>query len=231
MKTMKSRGTINYTKILFNDKLKNMYDEIHINHIDIIDKLSHINLGIVANKEIRDVFDDYFDYKLQKCDYFALICGLVVNYEDMNNWDDVMEYFDDIRIQRFIDDYDENNNVLDGSGNIIKSNCICSKQITKIFCLLKDKQEKLIIGSNCFNKHIIKFNHSHKLYKKYKQEEKKHTEYNKKIKELKDNFILCNSCNKYKIPKKDSWKSKCSKCFAKSNSINNNVCLIDIDFI
>lgn len=227
---MKNIGTINYTKIPFNDKLKDMYDEIHINHIDIIDKLSYLNLAKVANKQMRDIFDDYFDYKLQKCDYFALITGLVSDYEDYDKWDDVMDFFDDIKIEQQIYDYDEDNNIQgDASGNIIKSNCICSKEITKIFKLYRFREVKLIIGSSCFKKHIIKFNKSHKLYKKYLKENKKYTEYNNKIKELKENFIFCNSCNKYKIPKKDSWKSKCSKCFAKSNSINNNVCLIDIN--
>jgi len=221
--------TINYTKILFNDKLKDMYDEIHKNHINIIDKLSHLNLAKVANKQMRDIFDGYFDYKLEKCDYFALITGLVSDYEYYDKWDEVMNFFDDIKIEQQICDYEEDNNIQgDASGNIINSNCICSKQITKIFKLYRYGEVKLIIGSSCFKKHIIKFNYSHKLYKKYLKEDKKYTEYNKKIKELKDNFIFCNSCKKYKIPKNESWKSKCSKCFAKSNSINNKVCLIEL---
>ena len=47
----------NDTTIIFNDKLKSLYDEIHKNHIDLIDQLSDISRCRFANPEIRLIFD------------------------------------------------------------------------------------------------------------------------------------------------------------------------------
>jgi len=220
----------NDTTIIFNDKLKSLYDDIHENHIDLIDQLSDISRCRFANPEMRLVFDknkDKLDYstdivKLKKPEYFALICGLVSDYNNYNRWEEVMYYFDDIdgKINVFTNDYDEH---IRNSGNY-RTTCICGQTIGEICYLYNDGDIKLIIGNVCVKKHIIT-NKNHPLHKKYKKVRKKFKEQKKIYKQKKEEyedliskFRKCNDCNKYNISINEPiYKKICLECFKSKN--------------
>jgi len=220
----------NNTTIIFNDKLKSLYDEIHENHSDLIDKLSDLSECKFANPEMRLIFDkhkDELDYstnneKLKKPEYFALICGLVSDYNNYNRWEEIMYYFDDIdaKITVFTNEYDE---FLENSDKY-NSTCICGQRIAEICYLYKDGDIKLIIGNVCVKKHIIT-NKNHPLHKKYKKVRKKLKEQkkiNKKKKEeyekLISEFRKCMDCNKFNIPiNEPSFKKTCKDCYISKN--------------
>jgi len=222
----------NNTTIIFNDKLKSLYDEIHENHSDLIYQLSDISRCKFANPEIRLIFDknkDKLDYstdneKLKKPDYFALICGLVSDYNNYNRWEEIMYYFDDIdaKINAFTNEYDE---FLENSDSY-NSTCICGKIINEICYLYKDGDIKLIIGNVCVKKHIIT-NKNHPLHKKYKKVRKKLKEQKKIYKQKKEEyekliseFRKCNDCNEYNIPIDEPiYKKVCLECFKSKNEI------------
>jgi len=220
----------NNTTIIFNDKLKSLYDEIHENHSDLIYQLSDISRCKFANPEMRLIFDknkDKLDYstnneKLKKPEYFALICGLVSDYNNYNRWEEIMYYFDDIdgKICAFTNEYDE---FLENSDNY-NSTCICGQRIAEICYLYKDGDIKLIIGNVCVKKHIIT-NKNHPLHKKYKKVRKKirtEKEINKKKKEEYEKLISeyrkCMDCNKFNIPiNEPSVKKRCKNCYISIN--------------
>lgn len=220
----------NDTTIIFNDKLKSLYDDIHENHIDLIDQLSDISRCTFANPEMRLVFDknkDKLDYstdivKFKRQEYFALICGLVSDYNNYNRWEQIMNYFDDVKakIIVFTNDYDED---IRNYGNY-NTTCICGQPIKEICYLYKDGKIKLIIGNVCVKKYIIT-NKKHPLYKKFKKERKKLKEQKKIYKQKKEEyekliseFRKCNDCNKYNISiNEPSYKKICLECFKSKN--------------
>jgi len=220
----------NDTTIIFNDKLKSLYDDIHENHIDLIDQLSDISRCKFANPEMRLIFDknkDKLDYstdnkKFEKPEYFALICGLVSDYNNYNRWEEIMYYFDDIdgKICAFTNDYDEDIR----NNRSLKSTCICGQRIEEICYLFKDGDIKLIIGNVCVKKHIIT-NKNHPLHKKYKKVRKKirtEKKINKKKKEEYEKLISeyrkCMDCNKFNIPiNEPSVKKRCKNCYISIN--------------
>jgi len=246
---MEKIKTENITKVIFNDKLKKLYDEIHRKYPDDITKLSNIATSISANPFIRDVFrknkdniDLLSNKKLTTTDYFALITGLCVNYNELNNWDEVMDYFDDIEwVNMYVNDYEEKHftdcNIYermsiinDNSGNENHSSCICGQVITKICCLFKNGYEILVIGQICAFKKIIKNNKNHPLYDKFKSEIKRMNKQNKMIKEAKSEweelikkYRKCESCKMYKIDiSKPLWNTKCSNCYYKNDYSNKS---------
>ncbi len=238
---MEKKDLCNITKVIFNDKLKKLYDELHSKYPDDITNLSNIATSKFANPFIRDVFrknkdniDLLSNKKLTKCDFFALITGLCVEYNELEEWEDVLYYFDDIEwVNQYENDYEENHftdcNIYerisiinDNSGNGIKSTCICGETIGNIFCLYKDGYEELIIGSICAFKKIIKNNKNHPLYDKFKSEIKRMNKQNKMIKEAKSEweelikkYRKCESCNMYNIDiSKEEWIKKCLSCYS-----------------
>ena len=244
---MEKIKTENITKVIFNDKLKKLYDEIHRKYPDDITKLSNIATSISANPFIRDVFrknkdniDLLSNKKLTTTDYFALITGLCVNYNELNNWDEVMDYFDDIEwVNMYVNDYEEKHftdcNIYermsiinDNSGNENHSSCICGQVITKICCLFKNGYEILVIGQICALKKIIKNNKNHPLYDKFKSEKKRMNKQKKMIKEAKSEweelikkYRKCECCNMYNIYITEPlWNTECINCYSKKKCKN-----------
>lgn len=241
MKTNKMKT--NKTKIIFNEKLKKLYDNIHLNHSGVIYNLSDITRSKIANIEMRHIFDNNIDnmdiqdnrIKLSKSDYFALITGLKVNYKECEKWEEILNYFDDIEAATlmFENDYEESHFddcnivermgiIMDNSGNEIRTTCICSQQIQNIYYLKKNGEIKLIIGSTCLTKNII-INKHHPLYNKYIKETKKIKNQKQKINQTKEEYKIltdkyrkCLSCNEYNIDINESiFKKKCINCFTK----------------
>jgi len=238
---MGERETENITKVIFNDKLKKLYDEIHSKYPNEITNLSNIVSSKSANPFIRDVFRKNIDNidllsnkKLTKCDFFALITGLCVDYNELEDWEDVMYYFDDIKwVNQYENDYEENHftecNIYermsiinDNSGNGINSTCICGETIRNIFYLYKDGYEELVIGCICASKKIIKNNKKHPLYDKFKSEKKRMDNQKKMIietkkewEELVNKYRKCVDCKKYNIDiSKPLWNTKCLTCYS-----------------
>ena len=236
---------VNYTNVVFNDKLKSLYDYIHTNHIDLVDNLIDLIQVKSTNREMRRLFKKNKDkldlienIGFSKPDYFALISGLMTNYKDINNWEEVRNYYDEIdtNYSLFKNDYEEHhftdcnvvermNIINDTSGNDFDSTCICGHIINKICYLRKDGEKKLIVGLDCVEKNIIKNDKKHILYKKLKKIKKKIKKQNKIIKETKEEyekliseFRKCMDCNKFNIPiNEPSYKKSCSDCYISKN--------------
>jgi len=249
-------GSINITIVKFNDKLKSLYDYIHSNYSDLVFQLSDINRSRTANPEMREIFKlnrDKLDLISDKMfimpDYFALIAGLMVNYNDINSWEEVLKYYYedgedniDTNYSLFQNDYEEHhftgcdvvermNIINDTSGNGIQSTCICGHIITQICFLKKYKQIKLIIGTDCVEKNIIRnipdINES--FYNKFKAIKKKFRDGKELIKKTKqdyENLITeyrqCIVCEKYNIKiNEPSFKTKCIDCYIKEQKLIN----------
>ena len=225
------KSKLNDTTIIFNDKLKSLYDYIHENHNDVIEQLSDLSECKFANPEMRLIFDkhkDKLDFStnnknFEKPEYFALICGLVSDYNNYNKWEEIMYYFDDVEtINHFTNDFDED---IRNNGNF-KSTCICGKSIEEICYLYKDGNIILIVGNVCVKKYIIT-NKNHPLHKKFKKERKKLREQKKIYKQKKEEyekliseFRKCNDCNEYNIPIDEPiYKKVCLECFKSKNEI------------
>jgi len=247
-------GSINFTNVIFNEKLKSLYDYIHANYSELVTELSDINRSKSANPEMREIFklnrdklDLISDKKFIMPDYFALIAGLMVNYNDMNSWGEVLKYYYedgedniDTNYSLFQNDYEEHhftgcdvvermNIINDTSGNGIQSTCICGHIITQICFLKKYKEIKLIIGTDCVEKNIIHHSNiidkNHPFYKKFKKIKKKIRAEKKIIKQTKEEyekliseFRKCMDCNKFNIPiNEPSFKKTCKDCYIFKN--------------
>jgi len=238
-------GIVNYTNVIFNDKLKSLYDYIHTNHIDLVEQLTDIILVKSANREMRRLFKknkDKLDLTenigFSKPDYFALISGLMTNYKDINNWEEVRNYYDDIEhgFSHFINSYEEHhftdcnvvermNIINENESNYINSTCICGHVIHQTCYLSKNNKKKLIVGIDCVEKNIIKNDKKHILYKKLKKIKKKIKKQNKIIKETKEAYEKlisenrkCMDCNKFNIPiNEPSFKKSCKDCYISKN--------------
>jgi hypothetical protein len=237
--------TVNYTIVVFNDKLKSLYDYIHENHIDLVDTLTDMVRSKDSIRELRRVFKknkDKLDLTenigFSKPDYFALITGLTSDYKNYNSWEEVIAYYNDIEkhFSFFTNEHEEHhftdcnvvermNIINDTSGNNVNSTCICGHVINQICILKRDNQNKLIVGIDCVKKNIIKNDKKHILYKKLKRIKKKLKKEKQIIKETKEEyekliseFRKCNDCNKYNISiNEPSYKKICLECFKSKN--------------
>lgn len=244
---MSENQNVNYTNVVFNDKLKSLYDYIHENHIDLVDTLTDMIRSKESIRELRRVFKknkDKLDLTenigFSKPDYFALITGLTSDYKNYNSWEEVRNYYNDIEKHRsdFTNAYEEHhftdcnvvermNIIRDNDGNNVNSTCICGHVIHQICFLKRDDENKLIVGIDCVEKNIIKNDKKHILYKKLKKIKKKMKKEKQIIKETKEEyekliseFRKCNDCNKYNISVNEpSYKKVCLECFKSKNKI------------
>lgn len=244
---------LNLTHIVFDDKLKQLFRNTHTDKSDILEGFHINNLDMVGLSLDQQTLLEWFQLNIQhinfsrntktlsKPDYFALFCGLVVDFEGINSWVDVLEQFDNVT---FVSTKVGGCVVVDTSGSEIPSNtmnCCCGKCIKNTYTLSCEKtQRKLVIGSQCITKVSIvnpvvdkKLNLEMKKQKEIQSNrqcidcknfviDKKKPEYVKRCmgcyiayqKQQSDNARHCGDCGKCNIPvSSPAYIKLCKKCY------------------
>jgi len=216
---------------LFTKALDEMGEEVGKLHIN-----SHDQLGIQeAQMKLRDYFVQHMDTlnycedpdhkrngkrnrkTLSKPDAFALMVGLVSNFNEHKCWEDLMNDFTNVSFETtIVNGKIKLQNATDLSGNEVAQHlncsCVCGKHIKVVYHLKSTRTDKkLAVGCDCIGKVVI---HNPDLAEELK-----------KAKKMKDKLRGCEACHQYKIPSDSPLSHKvCKSCWFKHREELNRKC-------
>jgi hypothetical protein len=209
--------TITKTTIIFNDKLKEVVEQVRRENWGMVNILGDVDAclrdsKINANREIREAFDAQINRinfnrpqkAFKKQDYFALfMCVISPHLDDINTWEELIAK-KDIR-------------GVEGMRRARDCTCCCGQYIQDI-CMMVTDNSGCIVGNCCVEKHIItnpasdpSLVEKFKAIKKLQKDDKKafkieqEKEANRiRVLAFKNRFpTLCIKCNCWKNPKYD----------------------------
>jgi hypothetical protein len=191
---------INKTRIPWNDETR---DKIY----EIRSWLKGIDIGDIANhKRVHAAIKTMFPQAQRRPDMYAIYVALASDLTKFNEWEDVLKQWAVCGVGATWED----------EGWNLRGTCICSQTVGYTL-LIKNliTGVELHVGSECVFKNCIteyQKDQYKEMKKKLDKKKRERAAERKRIKELEENFICCNKCKEYVIPRRGFQNLTCFDC-------------------